>query len=171
MRMAISLLAIAWAAFGASPKRDGQELFYQADFKAAARAFEQALTNEPASARLHFWAGKSYARLADVSSLLFARRNARKAQAHLEAAVRLEPKNQDYLTELFDFYVDSPEWFGGGLDRAAALVERLGPDDGGAAALSRMVAESRREYSGVGWAMRKRILQAGAMAGAVTPRI
>jgi tetratricopeptide (TPR) repeat protein len=160
---------MAWVAFGASPKRDGQELFYQADFKAAAHAFEQELTNEPASARLHFWAGKSYARLADVSSLLFARRNARKAQAHLETAVRLAPGNRDYLIELFEFYVDSPEWFGGGLDRAAALAERLGPDEGGAP--SRIVAQSRREYSGLGWAMRKRILQAGTLAGVVTPQI
>jgi hypothetical protein len=33
--------------------------------------------------------------------------------------------------ELFEFYVDSAEWFEGGLERAAAILERLGPDHGG----------------------------------------
>ena len=34
--------------------------------------------------RLHFWLGRSYARMAEVSDPFSARRNARKAQAHLQ---------------------------------------------------------------------------------------
>ena len=110
---------------------DGEALFQECEFKAAARLFEHALTNEPGNARLHFWLGRSYERMADVASPLFARRNARKARFHLEAAVRRDPGNREFLRELFDFYVDSPEWFDGGLDRATAILDRLGPDDGG----------------------------------------
>ena len=123
---------------------DGEALFRDCEFKAAAHAFEQALTNEPGNARLHFWLGKSYARMAEVSSLLSARRNARKAQAHLETAAQLDPGNREFWKELFEFYVDSPEYFDGGLNRAMAVLERLGPDDGGPGTPSRIVADRER---------------------------
>ncbi len=169
VRSFIVTFAIAWAAAAASPKQDGEALFHDGEFKAAARAFEQALTSEPDSARLHFWAGKSYARLADVSSLLTASRNARKARAHLEAAVGLDPRNRAFLMELFELYVDSPEWFEGGTGRAAAFLERLGPDDGGPASAGRILADSRKEYSGWGWAVRRGILRGFSAIGRVTP--
>jgi len=108
--------------------------------------------------------------MAEVSSLLSAHRNGRKAQVHLEAAVQLDPENREFRKELFEFYVDSPEWFDGGLDRAMAILERLGPDDGGPGTPSRIVAESRKEYSGLGWALRKGILRVGAMVGYLVPQ-
>ena len=169
MVRAAILLTMAWAALAGSLERDGQALFQDCEFKAAAHAFEQALTNDAASAPLHFWLGKSYARLAEVSSPLSARKNARKAQAHLEAAVRLDPDNREFLMELFEFYADSPEWFEGGLRRATAILERLGPDDGGPATPSRIVAESRKEYSGPGWALRKPIVRFSAAVGYFVP--
>ena len=150
--------------------RDGEALFEACEFKAAASAFERALVDEPGSARLHFWVGKSYERLADVSTPLSARKIARKAQAHLEAAVRLDPRNREFLVELFDFYLDSPAWFGGGLDRAASLLERLGPDDGGPGTPSRRLTDSRNEYRGAGWAMAKGILRLSAAAGRLVPQ-
>jgi len=90
---------------------DGRSLFFACEFKQAARAFEKALAEQPDSAVLHFWLGKSYARLAEVSSPLSAPKNARKARRSLEQAVKFDPRNGEYLRELFDFYVDSPEWF------------------------------------------------------------
>ena len=87
-------------------------------------SFERALAKEPDNPSLHFWLGKSYARMAEVSSLLSARRNARKAQAQLETATRLDPGNREFLMELFELYVDSPEYFDGGLSRATAMLER-----------------------------------------------
>ena len=50
--------------------------------------------------------------------------------------------------ELFELYVDSPEYFDGGLSRATAMLERLGPDDGGPGTPSRIVADARKQYSG-----------------------
>ena len=71
MRRATAVLfAWAWAAVAASLPADGEALFRECEFKAAAHSFERALTKEPGNARLHFWLGKSYARMAEVSSLI-----------------------------------------------------------------------------------------------------
>src|ERR1017187_10573810 len=113
-------IAAQWA-------RDGQFHFFACEFKQATRSFANALAEQPDSAVLHYWLGKSYSRLAEVSGLLAAPRNARKARRSLEQAVKMEPQNDEYVLELFDFYVDSPEWFGGGLERAATLLERISP--------------------------------------------
>ncbi len=169
VRAAAILFAIAWAAVAGSPETDGEALFRECEFKSAAHAFERALTSEPGSARLHFWLGKSYEGMADVSSPLSARRNARKAQAHLEVAVRLDPGNREFLMELFEFYLDSPEWFDGGLSRAGAILERLGPDDGGPGTPSRFLAESRKGYRNPPCAMRKGILRVSAAIGSLVP--
>jgi len=168
-RTAAVLFAMARLALAGSFPSDGEALFRDCEFKAAARVFQQALTNEPGSARLHFWLGKSYARMAEVSSPFTARRNARKAQAHLETATRLDPRNREYLRELFELYVDSPEYFDGGLSRATAMLERLGPDDGGPGSPSRIVAQSRKQYSGPDWALQKCILRVSGAAGYVVP--
>ena len=171
MRRATAVL-FAWtgAAVAASLSMEGEALFRDCEFKAAANSFEHALTKEPGDARLHFWLGKSYARMAEVSSPLSARRNARKAQAHLETAARLDPGNREFLMELFELCVDSPQYFDGGLSRATALLERLGPDDGGPGAPSRIVADARRRYRGPDWALDKGILRASGAIGYVVPR-
>jgi tetratricopeptide (TPR) repeat protein len=152
-----------------SRPHEGKALFQECEFGAAARAFEHALTEDHGNAEVHFWLGKSYARLAEVSGPLFARRNARKAQAHLERAAQLDPRNREFLIELFELYVDSPEYFDGGLNRATALLERLGPDDGGPASPSRVVAEARKQYRGPSWALNKCILRTSGAAGYVVP--
>ena len=164
------LLAMTWAAVAGSLPTDGQALFRQCEFKAAAHAFEHRLAQEPENAALHFWLGKSYARLAEVSGPLSARKNARKAQAQLETAFRLDPGNREFLMELFEFYVDSPEYFEGGLNRATEMLDRLGPDDGGPGTPSRIVADARTEYRGPGWTLRKGILRASAALGYLVPQ-
>ena len=55
MRRATAVLfALAWAAVAASFPADGEALFRECEFKAAAHSFERALTKEPGNARLHF---------------------------------------------------------------------------------------------------------------------
>ena len=169
LRIAAIFLTIAWAAAAGSPQTEGEALFRECEFKAAARSFEHALVNEPGNARLQFWLGKSYARLADVSSPLTARRNARKARTHLEIAVRLEPGNAEFAGELFELYAESPEWFDGGLKRASAMLERFGPDDGGPGTPSRILAESQGEHSGAAWALRKGIARTSGWFGYLVP--
>src|SRR5579871_4703260 len=71
-RVTVVLFALASAAFAGSIPADGEALFRECEFKAASRSFERALIKEPGNARLHFWLGKSYARMAEVASLLSA---------------------------------------------------------------------------------------------------
>jgi len=149
------LFGLAWAAVAGSFPTDGEALFWECEFKAAAHSLEHALTKEPGNAWLHFWLGKSYARMAEVSAPFSARRNARKAQAHLETPARLDPGKGAFLMDLFEFYMDSPEDFEGGLSRATAMLERLGPDNAGTRTQRRIVADARKQYSGPGWALRK----------------
>ena len=104
-------------------------------------------------------------RLAEVASPLAAHKNARKAQIHLEAAVKLDPANRHYLEELFDFYLESPEWLDGGPDRAAGLLGRIGPDDGGPATPSKRLADARNEFRGAGWGIEKGVLRLEAVIG------
>ncbi len=141
---------------------DGRSLLLAGEFKRATHAFENALKKQPDSAVLHYWLGVSYGRLSEVSSSLFVPKAARKARHHLEEAVRLDPRNDRYLRELFDFYVDSPEWFHGGWDKANALVERICANDPGAESTLRWrLRSSQRSYSGPGWWIRKSILITG----------
>ena len=167
-RTAAILLAISCAAAAASPQKDGETLFKQCEFKAAARVFEHALAREPESARLHFWLGRSYERMAELASPLFARRDARKAKFHLEAAVRRDPGNRVFLREMFDFYVESPEWFDGGLARARDILERLGPDEE-ADTLNMMVAQSRKDYGGPAGVLGKAVFRISGAAGYLAP--
>jgi hypothetical protein len=80
--------AAAGAAAAAQSEQEGRSLFFACEFKQAARAFEKASAEQPDSARLHYWLGKSYARLAEVSSPLSAPKNARKARRNLDTSYR-----------------------------------------------------------------------------------
>jgi tetratricopeptide (TPR) repeat protein len=165
---AASAVSQSWGAeISAQWSQDGREQFFACQFKQAARAFETSLAKDPASAELHFWLGKSYARLAEVSSPLSAGRNARKAQRHLEQAVTLNPRNDEYLQELLDFYLDSPQWFGGGFERARALLARLAAQD--STRRLHQLAESRSEYRGAGWWMRWAFLRTSGAVGSLVP--
>lgn len=149
---------------------EGRFLFLAGGFKHAARAFEKALAEQPDSADLHYRLGRSYARLAEVSSPLSAPKNARKARRSLEQAVGMDPQNDEYLRELFEFYVDSPEWFGGGLERAAALLERISHGASGREGRLKQLADSRKEHSGAGWWMRQAVLRTSGAIGYLVPR-
>ena len=148
----------------------GQKHYEHCEFKDAAKAFLKALQFHPKDARLHHWLGKSYAKMAEVATLLHASKDARRARVNLEEAVDLDPRNREYLRSLFDFYLDSPEWFGGGLDRAALLVERIEPDDPGAQAfLRQLVAGARQEYRSMDWKVRQVTLLPAAPISRVAP--
>jgi tetratricopeptide (TPR) repeat protein len=152
-------------------ERDGRSLFVACEFKRAARVFESALSAQPDSAALYYWLGKSYARLAGVSSPLSAPKNARKARRNLEEAVKRDPRNREYLLELFDFYVDSPEWFHGGLQRAVALLVRVRPADSDPEPWLREIADSRKEHSGPGWRMQRAVLCTSDANGHIVPEL
>jgi tetratricopeptide (TPR) repeat protein len=148
----------------------GRIRYANCDFKDAARAFTKALQFKPNDANLHLWLGRSYARMAEVSGPFHAAGNARHARLSLEQAVHLEPQNHEYLRELFDFYLDSPQWFSGGLSQAARLVERIAPDDPGQQAfLKVLLAGAQKEYQGVDWRAKQATLVPAAELGRIIP--
>ena len=148
----------------------GRARFAECEFKDAARAFTKALQFRPDDAGLHYWLGKSYARMADESTAFKGAGNARQARNHLVRAVDLEPRNHQYLRELFDFYLASPEWFRGGLQQASLLVERIAPDDPGEQAFLRVLVDgARQEYRGVDWRLRQVTLMPSSEIGRVIP--
>jgi tetratricopeptide (TPR) repeat protein len=150
--------------------RKGRDQFEVCQFKEAARDFSRAVRYRPRDASLHHWLGESYAHLAEVSSTLTATRQARRAQFSLERAVELEPANRLYLRDLFHFYLDSPEWFSGGLARAALLVERVEPSDPGAQSFLRsQLADAGHEFSGVDWRAREITLVPSRELGRMVP--
>jgi tetratricopeptide (TPR) repeat protein len=137
----------------------GHSRYEHCEFKGAAGAFRRALEYQPKDADLHHWLGKSYAKMAELAGPIHASRDARKARASLEQAVELAPANHEYLRELFDFYLDSPEWMGGGIARAELLIERMEPGNPpGQAFLRALVEGSRQEHEGVYWRLRQATL-------------
>ena len=148
---------------------DGRSLFLACEFKEAARTFEHGLADQPESAFLYYWAGKSYARLAEVSSSFSAPKNAHKARRNLERAVQLDPDNREYLQELFEFYLESPGWFRGGLNRAAALQERVSHQQSANEHWKEKLAAARHEYGGPAWWETKAILCTYGAVGSVIP--
>jgi tetratricopeptide (TPR) repeat protein len=126
--MAFSL-PVAWGAVENKAdaeqwQRKGYTLFMRAEFKQAGKAFQKGLMLSPDSADLHYWSGKCYARQIDLSTFA-AVKNARKARRSLEQAVMLDPHDEGYARELFDLYLDFPEFFDHSLDRAADLIESV----------------------------------------------
>ena len=108
-------------------------------------------------------------RLADVSSPLSAPKNARRARHNLEEAVKRDPQNHEYLLELFDFCLDSPEWFHGGLQQAATLLELIRSAESDPEPWLKEIADSRREHSGPGWCMRRAVLWTSGAIGHIIP--
>lgn len=166
----------ASAAWGVTPSEAadrwadrGRALFLDCEFKQAARAFERAVAEQPGRPALYYWLGKSYARQADVASPLTAPKYAHKAGHSLEQAVRIDPHNQQYARELFEFYVDSPEWFGGGLVRARALLEKTNLPETDSETLLQHIADAHTEHSGPSWRVRQAFLRTSGLAGSLVP--
>ena len=103
----------------------GKAYFMKGDFKRAAECFAEAVRLEPGGSGLHLWLGRAYGRRAETSSMFTAPGYASKAGQAFETAVRLNPKNQDALNDLFEFYLQAPGFLGGGMDKASALIERI----------------------------------------------
>ena len=81
----------------------------------------------------------------------------------------MDPLNHEYVRELFDFYVDSQEWFSGGLERAAALLEQVSPGEAGTDPRLQQIADSSKEHSGPGWWVRRAVLRSSGAIGFVAP--
>lgn len=104
----------------------GKNYYMLGEFKKSTEAFQKANTMEPTSSEYVHWLGRCYGRRAETASPFVAPANASKARQYFEKAVELDPKNQEALNDLFDYYLQAPGFLGGGFDKAEALTKKIG---------------------------------------------
>ncbi len=104
----------------------GQCYYMEGDPKRASEAFQRAVALEPGKSEHYLWLGRALGRRAETSSFVTAPGYASKARDNFERAVELDPRNLEAISDLFEYYMDAPGFLGGGLDKAAALAERIG---------------------------------------------
>lgn len=125
----------------------GRNWFMLGDFKKAADAFQKVLALEPNSSEYNHWLGRAYGRRAELASPLFAASNASKARQYFERAVELDPKNEEALNDLFDYYLQAPGILGGGYDKAAEVARRIGRLNAAEGHFAQaQLAEKRKQY-------------------------
>ncbi len=104
----------------------GKNYYMLGEYKKATEAFQKANTMEPASSEYVHWLGRCYGRRAETASPFLAPANAAKARQYFEKAIELDPKNEEALNDLFDYYLQAPGFLGGGFDKAEALARKIG---------------------------------------------
>ncbi len=141
-------------ALAALPQQDptvqeliGRNQFMLGEFKKASEAFEKAFAANPASSNYAMWLGRAYGRRAETSNLFTAPGYARKTRQFFEKAVALNPRNLDAMNDLLEYYLEAPGILGGGIDKATALVQKIGQVDPveGTWAQAK-VAETKKEF-------------------------
>lgn len=126
----------------------GKAYYMEGDYKRAAESFEKAVAANPASSAYHHWLGRAYGKRAETSSFLTAPGHARKAREEFEKAVELDPNNLEAINDLFEYYLQAPGFLGGGLEKAAALVERIARLDPAERYYAEArLAEKRRQFA------------------------
>ena len=107
----------------------GQSYFMMTDYKQAVNAFEKATAAEPNQSDYVLWLGRAWGRRAEVSNPLMAPSYASKARQCFERAVALNGKNQEALSDLFDYYLEAPGFLGGGFSKAEAVADLIAKQD------------------------------------------
>lgn len=131
----------------ASQELVGQIRFMLGDFKKAVEAFEAVVQMEPGNSEYVHWLGRAWGRRAETANPLMAPGYAAKARQYFERAVALDPKNEEALNDLFDYYLEAPGFLGGGLDKAAKLAEHIATLDTAEGYWARAkVADRRKEF-------------------------
>jgi len=127
LRLAILLLPLALAAANPALER-GVDLFAREDYKAAQKAFEDAVEAAPKDADARLWLGRALGRRAERATgfkALGALSLASNCRQSFEEAVERDPRHLSALQSLFDFYLNAPGIVGGGDDKAEALIPKI----------------------------------------------
>jgi tetratricopeptide (TPR) repeat protein len=125
----------------------GQSYFMLADYKKAGESFEKALMLTPQSSELHHWMGRTWGRRAETASFFTAPGYASKARQSFERAVQLDPRNEEAVNDLFEYYLEAPGFLGGGIQKAEALAKHIaGLDDAEGHYAQAQLDEKKKEY-------------------------
>jgi Flp pilus assembly protein TadD len=144
----------------------GRNQYQLGEYKKASESHQMAVNADPSNSEYEHWLGKAFGKRADTASPFTAPGLATKARQHFEKAVALDPKNQEAMSDLFEYYLEAPGFLGGGLDKAAKLAEALGAMDRaeGLSAQAR-IAERRKDYGTAEEHLRRAIQIAPAQVG------
>jgi tetratricopeptide (TPR) repeat protein len=136
----------------------GRNYFMQGDFKKAGDYIQKATALAPENSEYMDWLGRTYGKRAEMSSIFLAPGFASKARQAFEKAVELDPKNNDALSDLFDYYLEAPGFLGGGYDKAVAVANKLAVIDPAEAYFERAkLAQKKKEYQSAETHMRQAI--------------
>jgi len=126
----------------------GRNYYMLGDFKRASEALEQALAAQPANADFALWLGRAYGRRAETSGPFTAPQYASRARQYFEKSARLNPRNLDALSDLFEYYLEAPGILGGGVDKAQTVAGEMARVDAseGYWAMFKL-SEQRKDYS------------------------
>jgi tetratricopeptide (TPR) repeat protein len=144
----------------------GRNYFMQGDFKKAGDYIQKATALAPENSEYMDWLGRTYGKRAETSNILLAPAFASKARQAFEKAVELDPKNNDALSDLFDYYLEAPGFLGGGYEKAAVVANKLAAIDPAEAYFERAkLAQKKKEYQSAENHMRQAIAVAPHQVG------
>jgi tetratricopeptide (TPR) repeat protein len=103
----------------------GRDYFGLSQFKQATENFQKAVALDPKNSDYELWLGRTWGRRAEAASPLTAPSAASKARQCFELAVKLDPRNQEAVNDLFDYYLNAPGLLGGGLEKAAKVAKHI----------------------------------------------
>ncbi|HLH39713.1 MAG TPA: tetratricopeptide repeat protein [Bryobacteraceae bacterium] len=125
----------------------GQDYFMLGDYKKSTEALEKALTLDPNNARILHWLGRAYGRRAEMANPFTAPGYANKSRQALERSVQLDPANKDATGDLLDYYLDAPNFLGGGMQKAEALADLISKTDPAEGHYARaLIDDKRKQY-------------------------
>jgi tetratricopeptide (TPR) repeat protein len=136
----------------------GRDYFMLGDFKRAVDYLGKATAISPENSEYMDWLGRAYGRRAEMANILSAPGFATKARTAFEAAVRLDPKNSEALSDLFDYYLNAPGFMGGGYEKAKDVADKIaGLDPPEGFHVKAQLAQHRKEYGDAEQALRKAV--------------
>ncbi len=126
----------------------GRNYYMQDEYKKASDALEKAVAADPNSSEIALWLGRAYGRRAETSTPFTAPGHASKARQWFERAVKLNPKNTEALSDLFEYYLEAPGFLGGGVDKAESLASKMAQLDAAEGHWARAkLAEKRKDLT------------------------
>jgi tetratricopeptide (TPR) repeat protein len=125
----------------------GRNYYHMGEYKKASEALEKAAAGDPGDSNVALWLGRAFGRRAETSSPFTAPGHASKARQWFEKAVELNPKNQEALSDLFEYYLEAPGFLGGGFDKAQAIAAKMSQLDSSEGYWAKAkLAEKRKEF-------------------------
>src|SRR5260370_30090657 len=103
----------------------GRNDFGLGKFKQATESLQKATSLDPKNSDYALWLGRTWGRRAEAASPITAPVAAGRARTCFELAVKLDPRKQGAVNDLFGYYLNAPGMLGGGLGKSAGLRKHI----------------------------------------------